>query len=149
MNNQLSKLTYLPKACEAMRKRRTKLQKLTRRSESLDFFCALTLIDVASVYGEQCSYAPAARATSTCAPLHLLEHFYTQTKETRAETGMTCTRLNEGGPGVWRIPQTLSSPPHRWTLWRPLSPPRPLTAEVWISFQIRVRAQQKVLFLST
>lgn len=135
-------------------KKRTKLQKLTRFSESGFLLCPDTdwhcERDVCTVNSAAMRLLPGLWVTLCSPHAHPYTCWSTSAhtranrrgdKETRAETEMTCTRLNEGGLGVWRTPQTVSSP--RWSLWLPLSPPRPLTAEVWISFQIRVRAQQK------
>lgn len=88
------------------------------------------------VHAEQRTYTPAARAyrvpvwsplsARIHTPLHLLVHFCTTYAYERQAKGpkrnkMTCTRLNEGGLGVWHLPQTISSP--SCSLWRALSLP--------------------------
>ena len=142
MHNQLSKLTYLPDAHEAhgtgpavVQKKKTvpiceKICSQTGFSERLVFVFALTLIDIAGTTCAQCQGRENRCSHThlyTCRFLPARTHKHTHTQaDQREEKGpkknqMTCTRLNEGGPGVWQLPQTISSP--RCSLWRALSPP--------------------------
>lgn len=141
MHNQLSDLTYLPEASEAHGTGLAAVQNVPVYKKTADFLSVwisslhwrwLTL-QVWCVYSAQCSYVPAARDLSPHQHTHT--HTSTPAPHTRRPKGgkgtkekskpkknqMTCTRLNEGGPGIWHLPQTISS--SCCSLWRALSQP--------------------------
>lgn len=128
MHNQLSNLTYLPKACEAHGTGRAVIQKVPiyknllqdRFSERLDFFSALTLDwrrRFRCVRGEHTH-------TRGRTPLHLLAHTLTQTKgrkrDQRKMKWPARVLMREGrASGIYLKP--FFSP--CCSLWRALSPP--------------------------
>lgn len=98
MNNQLSNLTYLPEACEAHGTGLAVVQKVPicidlfqdRVSERLDFFFALTLIDVVGAMCVRCTvHLPAfcqgpellCSPLSTPADTFLHTHTHTEQRE--------------------------------------------------------------------
>lgn len=134
-HNQLSDLTYLPEACKTHGTGLAVVQKVPiyKNFGPRQIFWASGFLlwvdtdwrcwcDVCMVHSAPpcllprpsfavCSPLSTHRHTHT--PLHLLVLSCTQTKERKRDqrkNQMTCTRLNEGGPGVWHLPQTISSP---------------------------------------
>ncbi len=91
MRNQLSNLTYLPEACETHGTRLAAVQKVPvckdllqdRFSEHLDFFSALTLIDIV---GATCAWCT-VRLRACCQGSHTYTHFYTCSPHTGRPKG--------------------------------------------------------------
>lgn len=160
MHNQLSDLTYLPEASQAHGTGLAAVQKVPvykkdRFSERLDFLFVLTLIDVAGVMCVQCAVQLCACCQglepprNTHTPLHLLvlSSRHTQTKgrkrdQRKIKWPARVLMREDRASGIYLKPFL---PPA--ALSGGLSVSRPLTAEAWISCQIRVKAQQKSCML--